>query len=120
MQSSRRSDSEWQGLVSEVRARAACCGYRLISARSTAVHMEDERSSVMAKRAEKMTFATLNSMFSLLLNNRLNVQASKLAFLNVGWANKPVVLRSGARITFSRRTSPLILIIVFKTYVIHF
>lgn len=32
MQSSRRSESEWQGLVSEVRARAACCGGGLISA----------------------------------------------------------------------------------------
>lgn len=67
MQSSRRSDNEWQGLVSEVRARAACCGNRLISARSTAVHMEDESSGVMAKRAKKTMLAKLNPVFILLL-----------------------------------------------------
>lgn len=76
MQSSRRSDNEWQGLVSEVRARAACCGNGLIFAPSTAVHMEDESSGVMAKRAGTMMLAKLNSVFTLLLA-RLNVQASK-------------------------------------------
>lgn len=67
MQSSRRSDNEWQGLVSEVRARAAYCGNGLIFARSTAVHMEDESSGVTAKRAGKMMLAKLNSAFALLL-----------------------------------------------------
>lgn len=80
MQSSRRSDNEWQGLVSEVRVRAACCGNGLISARSTAVHMEDESSGVIAKQAEK---SRIKFTVHPVANTRLTVQASKRAFLNV-------------------------------------
>lgn len=67
MQSSRKSDNEWQGLVSEVRAQAACCGNGLISAGGTAVHMEDESSCVTVKPTETMMLAKLNSVFTLLL-----------------------------------------------------